>query len=266
MDAAEPLVSLSDYSYSALFFSEFVGTAVLILIGVGVSANVSLSKSLGYRGGWLLACFGWAFGVFTGASIAWRSGGQLNPAVSIAQSLTDPEAQGWDLTGLFIVAQVLGALTGALLAYLAYKKQFDTHDEPENTGGAFFTAPTVRAPAWNVVSEAIATFVLVFFVIESSPLEVGVGDGLFDDSKSALGYAATAFVILAIATGLGGPTGYAINPARDLGPRIFYAIAPIKGKGSADWSYAWVPIVGPVLGAFAAFGLFTLGQSFGVTT
>ena len=260
----DPINVPSEFSMSAILFSEFVGTAVLLLIGVGVSANVSLSKSLGYRGGWLLACFGWAFGVFAGASIAWRSGGQINPAFTITLALQGDYT--WTEAGAIILVQIVGAFTGALLAYLAYKKQFDTHTEPENTGGVFFTAPTVRAPGWNVVSEAIATFVLIFWALESSPLEVGTGDGIFTNTASALQYAGVAFVVLAIASGLGGPTGYAINPARDLGPRIFYTLVPIKGKGSADWSYAWVPILGPILGAFAAFGLFTLGQSFGVTT
>lgn len=255
---------MTDFPWPVQIFSEFVGTAVLLLIGVGVSANVTLSKARGNRGDWLLASFGWAFGVFTGAAIAWRSGGQLNPAVSVAQSLTGD--QEWALTGLFFIAQLLGAFTGALLAYLAYKKQFDTHEEPENTGGIFFTSPTVRAPGWNVVSEAIATFVLIFWVLESSPSQIGIGDSLFSDEiRSALSYAAVAFVILAIATGLGGPTGYAINPVRDLAPRIFYAIVPIKGKGSSDWSYAWVPIAGPLLGSVAAFGLFSIGQSLGTT-
>ena len=140
----DPINVPSEFSMSAILFSEFVGTAVLLLIGVGVSANVSLSKSLGYRGGWLLACFGWAFGVFAGASIAWRSGGQINPAFTITLALQGDYT--WTEAGAIILVQIVGAFTGALLAYLAYKKQFDTHTEPENTGGVFFTAPTVRAP------------------------------------------------------------------------------------------------------------------------
>lgn len=250
---------MDKYSNGVLFLSEFVGTALLLLIGVGVCANTTLKKAFGYGRDWLLISMGWAFGVFVGASVAWRSGAQLNPAVTISQAMSD--SMEWSLVPMFLAAQLLGAMTGAVLAYLVYKKQFDTHDEPENTGGIFFTGPSVHAPSWNIVSEAIGTFVLIIWVLESSPFTIGIGDAIVaDNTQSALSYAAVAFVVLAIGASLGGATGYAINPARDLGPRIIYSILPIKGKGSSNWGYSWVPIVGPFVGAAAATGLFWLGQ------
>ena len=248
---------MDKYSNAELFASEFAGTMLLILIGVGVCANTNLKKAFGYGHDWLLISFGWGFGVFVGASVAWRSGAQLNPAVTFAQALSD--TMEWSLVPMFLVAQLLGAMTGAALAYLLYKKQFDTHDEPENTGGIFYTGPSVKAPPWNLVSEIIATFVFVFWVLESSPFTIGIGDAIVADStQSALSYAAAAFVVIAVGASLGGATGYAINPARDLGPRIIYSILPIKGKGSSNWGYAWVPILGPFIGAAIATGLFWL--------
>lgn len=240
---------------SGILISEFIGTAVLLLIGCGVCANVTLKKSLGYQGGWLLISVGWAFAVFVGASIAWRSGAQLNPAVTLALALTG--SVPWSQVPYFFVAQLLGAMTGAGLAYLMYKKQFDTHDEPANTGGVFFTNATVRAPFWNLLSEVISTFVLVYWVLQSSPFEPGTEDSGPVFGNSALGYAGVAFTVLAIGAALGGPTGYAVNPARDLGPRIMYAFLPIKGKGSPDFGYAWVPFFGPLLGAAVAAALFS---------
>lgn len=234
------------YTNLALFVSEFMGTMLLLLLGVGVSANTSLKKAFGFGPDWLLIAFGWGFAVFVGASVSWRSGAQLNPAVTFQQAFVG--SLPWEKVPLYLVAQLLGAMAGAGLAYLVYKKQFDTTDEPQNTGGIFFTSPSVRAPGWNIVSEAIGTFVLLIWIQESSPFQFGVGDSAPQFGNSALGYAGVAFTVIAIGASLGGATGYAINPARDLGPRIMYALLPIKGKGSCNWSYAWVPIVGPLVG------------------
>ncbi len=239
---------------SGILISEFIGTAVLLLIGCGVCANVTLKKSLGYQGGWLLVSIGWAFAVFVGASIAWKSGAQLNPAVTLALALTG--SVPWAQVPYFFIAQIAGAMTGAVLAYLMYKKQFDTDDDPAKTGGVFFTSPTVRAPWWNLLSEIIATFVLVYWVLQSSPFQAGTADSSPVFGNSALGYAGVAFTVLAIGAALGGPTGYAVNPARDFGPRVVYTFLPIKGKGSSDFGYAWIPFVGPLLGAVVAAGLF----------
>jgi glycerol uptake facilitator protein len=252
---------MNEFSPGVVFLSEYVGTTLLLLLGVGVSANTTLKRSFGHGNDWLLISIGWGFAVFVGASVAWRSGAQLNPAVTLAQALTD--SIPWAQVPLYILAQLLGAITGAILAYLTYKKQFDTHDAPEDTGGIFFTGPSVPAPGWNIISEAVGTFVLVFWVLESSPFQLGIGDALPDFGNAALGYAAVAFTVIAIGASLGGATGYAINPARDLGPRIVYAILPLAGKGSANWGYAWVPIVGPLLGALVAVGLFWIGAAEG---
>lgn len=250
---------MEQYTLPILFLSEFTGTMFLLLLGVGVSANTSLRKSFGYGSDWLLIAIGWGFAVFVGASVAFRSGAQLNPAVTLA--LASVGSFDWALVPMFIVAQILGAMTGAGLAYLVYKKQFDTHDDPANTGGIFYTSPSVRAPGWNVITEAVGTFVLITWVVQSSPFQPGTGDSLPQFGNSALGYAGVAFTVIAIGASLGGPTGYAINPARDLGPRIMYSVLPIKGKGSANWGYAWVPIVGPIIGTVAALGWDWIGGS-----
>lgn len=248
---------MGEHSNAVIFISEFTGTMLLLLLGIGVSANTSLKKSFGFGPNWLLIAFGWGFAVFVGASVAWRSGANLNPAVTLGQAATG--ALPWSMVPLYFTAQILGAMVGAVLAYLVYKKQFDTHDEPENTGGIFFTSPSVLAPGWNVVSEAIGTFVLVIWVQESSPFQFGVGDSSPQFGNAALGYAGVAFAVIAIGASLGGATGYAINPFRDLGPRIVYTFLPIKGKGSSNWSYAWVPLIGPVIGVALALIWFWVG-------
>lgn len=235
-----------EYSNLSLFVSEFMGTMLLILLGVGVCANTTLKKAFGRGPDWLLISFGWGFAVFVGASVAWRSGAQLNPAVTFQQAIVG--STPWNKVPLYLAAQLLGAMVGACLAYLVYKKQFDTHDEPQNTGGIFFTSPSVSAPRWNIISEAIGTFVLLIWIQESSPFQPGTGDSAPQFGNSALGYAGVAFTVIAIGASLGGATGYAINPFRDLGPRIVYTLLPIKGKGSSNWSYAWIPIVGPLVG------------------
>ncbi len=248
------------YSNLTIFVSEFIGTALLIVLGVGVCANTTLKKSFGHGRDWLLISFGWGFAVFVGASVAWKSGAQLNPAVTLGLAMTD--AIKWSIVPLYLAAELLGAMTGAILAYLAYKKQFDTHDDPANTGGIFFTSAAVRSNPWNLVTEAIGTFVLVYWVLQSSPFEPGTGDSAPAFGNSALGYAGVAFCVIAIGASLGGPTGYAINPTRDLGPRIIYSLLPIKGKGSSNWGYAWIPIVGPLIGAIlAALAFNTIGGS-----
>ncbi|MEI6622454.1 MAG: MIP/aquaporin family protein [Actinomycetes bacterium] len=243
-------------SNTAMFISEFLGTMLLLLLGIGVGCNQTFKKSFGYGKDWLMTSIGWGFGVFVGASVSYQSGAQLNPAVTIGLALTGGES--WSLVPLFITAQVLGAFTGAWLAYLAYKKQFDTHDDPANTGGLFYTSAAVRSNPWNLVTEAIGTFVLVYWVLDSSPFQPGTGDSAPIFGNAALGYAAVAFVVISIGASLGGPTGYAINPARDFGPRLAYTSLPIKGKGSSNWGYAWVAIVGPLIGAVVAAEAFNL--------
>ncbi|MEZ5116798.1 MAG: MIP/aquaporin family protein [Candidatus Nanopelagicales bacterium] len=245
---------MSELSGSGILLSEFIGTALLLLLGIGVSANTTLRKSFGHGRDWLLVAFGWGFAVFVGASVAWKSGAQLNPAVTLSLAMTGTVP--WNQVPWFMVAQLAGAAFGALLAYLVYKKQFDTHDEPASTGGIFFTAPSVYAPVWNIVSEAVGTFVLVYWVLQSTPFVPGTGDLPPQFGNAALGYAGVAFAVIAIGASLGGPTGYAVNPARDLGPRLVYSVLPIRGRGPSNWGYAWIPIVGPLVGAVIGAGVF----------
>lgn len=228
---------------------ELMGTAALILLGCGVVANTVLRTSLGFAGGWLLVNMGWGFAVFVGASIAAPSGAHLNPAVTVGL-LAAGKLDASDVPA-YLIGQFAGAFLGAVLCWATYKLQFDTHDEPGNTRGIFATGPTVPNRPWNLVTEVIGTFVLVLWVLTSPAAEAGDG-GVPQFGNSALGYAAVAFVVIGIGNSLGGPTGYAINPARDLGPRLAYAVLPIKGKGSPEWGYAWVPIAGPLVGAVLA--------------
>ncbi|GAA3991863.1 MIP/aquaporin family protein [Allokutzneria multivorans] len=232
-----------------IFVWELIGTAILILMGAGVVANVTLKDSLGNNGGWLLINFGWGFAVFAGASIAAPSGAHLNPAVTLGLAVADKVE--WAQVPIYFAAQMVGAFLGATLCWLAYKLQFDAHDAPESTLGIFSTGPTIDNKPWNVVTEVIGTFVLVFWVLASPTAKVSEA-GVPQFGNSALGYAAVAFLVIGIGNSLGGPTGYAINPARDLGPRLAYAVLPIKGKGAANWGYSWVPVVGPLIGGALA--------------
>ncbi len=236
-------------SYGEIFVWELIGTACLTLLGCGVVANVVLTRTLGHNGGWLLVNFGWGFAVFAGASLAAPSGAHINPAVTLGLAVAD--RLDWDQVPFYFAGQLVGAFLGAVLCWLSYKRQFDTHDNPGGTLGIFSTGPTVRSLPWNALTETIATFVLVAWILLSPPAATGA-DGVPQFGNEALGYAAVAFVVIGIGNSLGGPTGYAINPARDLGPRLAYAVLPIRGKGTPDWGYSWVPIVGPLLGATLA--------------
>lgn len=226
------------------FVSEVFGTGILILLGAGVCAAVTLPKSAATNTNWLTIAFGWGFAVFAAVYASGPSGAHLNPAVTLGLLLAGNDfAPGieptWANFGLYTCAQVIGAFIGAWVAYLAYKKHFDIA-EPGTTKGIFSTGPAVRSYGWNVVTEAIGTFVLVGFVLASGM------------TPSGLGPLAVALIVVAIGLSLGTPTGYAINPARDFGPRVAHALMPIKDKPSSDWAYAWVPIVGPLLGAALA--------------
>ena len=231
-------------SLGTVFVSEVAGTAMLLLLGAGVVANVVLPRSLGSGGGWLLINFGWGLGVFAGVYVAYRSGAHLNPAVTLGllASGADEYAKGVPVTAsstiVYILAEFVGAFLGAVLCWLAYKKQFD--DRGDAPSLIFSTGPTVPSYAWNVVTEIIATFVLVFVIL------------LFGNTPSGLGPVAAALLVVGIGASLGGPTGYAINPARDLGPRIAHALLPIPNKDSSNWGYSWVPVVGPVIGGIIA--------------
>jgi glycerol uptake facilitator protein len=236
-------------STADIFLWELLGTTVLILLGTGVVANNVLRKTNGNDGGVLFINIGWGFAVFTGASLAAPSGAHLNPAITLSLAIADKTE--WSDVPVYLVAQMLGGILGAVACWATYKLQFDDHPEPGGTLGIFSTAPQIAHRTWNTVTEAIGTFVLVAFVLFSPTYTQS--DGAINFGNSALGYAGVAFVVLVIGTSLGGPTGYAINPARDLGPRIAYAfLLPIKGKGSPDWGYSWVPVVGPIVGGALA--------------
>ena len=237
-------------SLTSVFFSEVLGTGLLILLGVGVVANVLLTDSKGRGADWLLINFGWGLAVFVGVYGAYRSGAHLNPAVTVGlwASGADEYAPGvavtFGSTLVYFAGELVGAILGAVFAWLAYKKHYDVHPDAGEILGTFSTGPAIRALPWNAVTEAIGTFVLVYIILQ------------FGNTPSEIGPLAVALLVVGIGASLGGPTGYAINPARDLGPRIAHAVLPIRHKGGSDWGYAWVPVVGPIVGGLAA-GLFS---------
>ncbi|MET0853587.1 MAG: MIP/aquaporin family protein [Microterricola sp.] len=239
-----------------LFLSELVGTAMLVLLGCGVVANVALAKNKGFGGGFLMVTIGWGLAVFAGVIVAYASGAHINPAVTLGLVANGATEFGNAALGVtvpvsavsvlaYIGAQLIGAIIGAIIVWLAYKQHFDQEPEPANKLGVFSTGPAIRSYGWNLVTEIIGTFVLVFVVI-------GFGRNGDAGGLAALGALPVALLVIGIGASLGGPTGYAINPARDLGPRIAHFILPIKGKGGSDWSYSWVPVVGPIIGGMLA--------------
>lgn len=225
---------------------------MLVLLGCGVVANVALVRSKGVGGGFLMVSVGWGLAVFAGVSVAYNSGAHLNPAVTLglvasgATEFGSGVAVSFLSVLVYIAGQMLGAILGAVAVWLAYKQHFDAEPNPANKLGVFSTGPAIRSYGWNLVTELIGTFVLVFVVIAFGGGRQGNG-GL-----AALGALPVALLILVIAVSLGGPTGFALNPARDLGPRIAHFLLPIKGKGSSDWAYSWVPVVGPIIGGLLA--------------
>jgi len=224
------------------FLGELIGTAILVLLGDGVVANVILKNTKGSNGGWIVITTGWAMAVFVGVFVAsGASGGHLNPAVTLALAASGQFA--WSKVLLYLVAQMFGACLGAFLVWLLYKSHFDITENREVKLAVFCTAPQIRSPLLNFFSEFIGTFVLVFAVLHITGPKGGLG------SLDAL---PVALVVLVIGLSLGGTTGYAINPARDLGPRLMHFLLPIPNKGSSDWPYAWIPIAGPILGGLLA--------------
>ncbi|MDO5663058.1 MAG: MIP/aquaporin family protein [Brachybacterium sp.] len=236
-----------------ILLHEIAGTAMLVLLGVGVVANALLVKTKGLGGGWLLINFGWGLGVFAGVFVAFGSGAHLNPAVTFGllangsdyfpgnADMGLPAIPATFVTTLaYLFAQMVGAIIGAALAWLAYKDHYAAEKDPGKILGTFSTGPEIRSYGSNLVTEIIATFVLVFVVI------------LFAGTPSGLGPLAVALLVVGIGASLGGPTGYAINPARDLGPRITHALLPIPNKGGSDWGYSFVPVLGPAIGGILA--------------
>ncbi|TFD71980.1 MULTISPECIES: MIP/aquaporin family protein [unclassified Cryobacterium] len=231
--------------------SEVVGTAILVLLGCGVVANVALAKNKGFGGGFLMVTIGWGLAVYAGVIAAYNSGAHLNPAVTLGLVASGADTFGSGVpvnvasTLAYIGAQMIGAILGAVVVWLAYKPHFDQEPDAANKLGVFATGPAIRSYGWNLVTEIIGTFVLVFVVI-------GFGRNGDAGGLAALGALPVALLVIAIGASLGGPTGYAINPARDLGPRIAHFLLPIKGKRGSDWSYSWVPVLGPIIGGVLA--------------
>jgi len=229
-----------------VFWSEVLGTAILILLGAGVVAGVVLPKTKSNASGWIVITFGWGLAVFAGVYAAYRSGAHLNPAVTVGlwASGAAEYAKGVPVTFVstmvYFAGEFLGAFLGAVGAFLAYKKHFDEEAPAAEKLGVFATGPAIRSYGWNLVTEILGTFVLVYIILR------------FGNTPAQVGPLAVAMLIVGIGLSLGGPTGYAINPARDLGPRIAHAVLPIRGKGASDWAYSWVPVVGPIIGALLA--------------
>lgn len=250
------------------FIAEIIGTAILMLLGNGVVANVVLNKTKGSESGWIVITWGWGIAVFVAVFVVGQfSGAHINPAVTIG--LAAAGLFEWGLVAGYIGAQILGAAIGAFLVWLAYKDHFSATDNPDLILAAHSTAPAIRKYPNNVITEAIGTLMLVFGVLFLvSPGFVGTDGQLLETitlngqevgfGLGALSALPVGLLVLGIGLSLGGPTGYAINPARDLGPRIMHAILPIPGKGGSDWAYSWVPIAGPVIGAFIAAGLYLM--------
>ncbi|GHJ95328.1 putative glycerol uptake facilitator protein [Streptomyces sp. NE5-10] len=248
-------------SSSDIFLGETIGTAVLILLGGGVCAAVTLKSSKARGAGWLAITFGWGFAVMTAVYMtASLSGAHLNPAVTVGIAVKDG---AWGDVPVYLAGQLLGAMIGAALVWVAYYGQFRAHlTDPETVGekpvegpgpvlGIFSTGPEIRNTWQNLATEIIGTVVLVLAVLTQGLNDSGKGLGV-------LGALITAFVVVSIGLSLGGPTGYAINPARDLGPRIVHALLPLPNKGGSDWSYAWIPVVGPLIGGALAAGIYHL--------
>ncbi|MER8044050.1 MIP/aquaporin family protein [Streptomyces sp. NPDC094032] len=257
-------------SSSDIFIGETIGTAVLILLGGGVCAAVTLKSSKARGAGWLAITFGWGFAVMTAVYMtASLSGAHLNPAVTIGIAIKDGD---WSNVPVYVAGQLLGAMIGAALVWVAYYGQFRAHltdpeliSTPHEEGmvdqkaapdagpvlGIFSTGPEIRNTWQNLATEIIGTVVLVLAVLTQGLNDSGKGLGV-------IGALITAFVVVSIGLSLGGPTGYAINPARDLGPRIVHALLPLPNKGGSDWSYAWIPVAGPLIGGAIAAGIYNI--------
>ncbi|HID75582.1 MAG TPA: aquaporin family protein [Planctomycetaceae bacterium] len=241
------------------YVAEFVGTGLLLLLGNGVVGNVVLERTKGHGAGWIVITLGWGMAVFVAVFCVMDiSGAHINPAVTIG--LAAAGRFGWDQTAGYLVAQLLGGTVGATLVYLFYRDHYRVTSDPEAKLATFCTAPSIRNLPLNLVSEVIGTFVLVFAVLMAAEPSLeftpgAAGAGQLNSAKlglGALGALPVGLLVLAIGLSLGGTTGYAINPARDLGPRIAHALLPIPGKRDSDWSYAWVPVVGPIVGGVLA--------------
>ncbi|MER3374382.1 MAG: MIP/aquaporin family protein [Allomuricauda sp.] len=235
------------------FIAEIIGTMFLITLGGGVVANVVLNQTKGNNSGWIVITTGWALGVYAGVVIAGPySGAHLNPAVTIGLAVAGKFP--WESVPIYLLGEIIGAMSGALIVWIVYRNHFEQTEDTGLKRAVFCTDPAIRKPLNNLISEIVGTFFLVFAIFfftdasfQQNETETIIGMG-------SIGAIPVTFIVWAIGLSLGGTTGYAINPARDLGPRIMHAILPIKG--SSDWGYAWVPVVGPIIGGVIAAVLY----------
>lgn len=251
------------------YLAEFLGTMILMILGDGVVANAILARTKGNGGGWIVITAGWGFAVFVAVLMVGQySGAHINPAVTIglavAGSFGTEFFTGWNDVPWYLAAQVGGAFAGAIIVWLTYYQHYEAEEDAGTILATFSTGAEIRHPVWNTVTEIVGTFVLVFgvFLITGPLLQAAGAEAIngatFALDLGALGALPVALLVFGIGLSLGGPTGYAINPARDLGPRIAHAILPISNKGSSDWSYSWVPIVGPIAGGVLAALVYTV--------
>ncbi len=236
--------------------AEYLGTFILILMGAGVCANSSLNGTFAKGADWVLISFGWGLGVYLGVIVAGpSSGAHINPAVTIGLAVAGKFA--WADVPFYILAQLLGAMSGAFLTWLLYADHYNRTEDAGTIKGTFCTSPAIKNTPRNVLSEVVGTFVLIFVVLLIAGPEMKIaGITEVKIGLGSVGALPVALLVVAIGMSLGGLTGYAINPARDLGPRIIHALVPIKHKGTSDWGYAWIPIAGPIAGAVIAAGLY----------
>ena len=230
----------------SIFLSEFLGTAILIAFGNGVVANVVLNKTKGHNSGWIVISFGWAIAVFVGVYVAAKSSGaHLNPAVTIAFAYL--KKISWDLVPQYLSGQLLGAMAGSVIVWLTYLQHYKATENAESILATFATTPAIKSSGHNFLTEFLGTFVFVLSVLFiASPF----------NSLGSLDALPVALVVLGIGLSFGGPTGYAINPVRDLGPRIIHQLLPLSHKGSSGWKYSLVPIFGPLSGGLLAAIIF----------
>lgn len=237
------------------FSAELIGTMILILLGNGVVANVVLKGTKGHNGGWMAITTGWALAVYVGVVIASPySGAHLNPAVTVSLAIAGKFA--WSKVGSFILAQFLGSILGAAIVWLVYRDHFNSTGDPATEMAVFCTSPAIRNRMFNLLSEIVGTFVLVFVIFYFTNAELGVAKTPI--GLGSLGAIPVAFLVWSIGLSLGGTTGYAINPARDFGPRIVHAFLPLKQKIRSEWGYAWIPFMGPFVGGALAALLYLL--------
>ncbi|MDC6351184.1 aquaporin family protein [Zeaxanthinibacter sp. PT1] len=229
--------------------AEFMGTFLLILLGCGVVANVILEGTKGQNSGWIVITTAWAFAVYIGVVVAApHSGAHLNPAVTVGLAVAG--LFPWMDVPLYILAQLFGAMAGSGLVWLMHRNHFEITEDKSTKLGVFSTIPAIRNTKYNLLSEVVGTFVLIFAVLFFTDATITSTDTLI--GLGSLGAIPVAFTVWGIGLSLGGTTGYAINPARDLGPRIMHALLPIKDKGTSDWSYSWIPVIGPIIGGTLA--------------